>query len=66
MMSQVMGVLEAVEFIHSLDEYTATHLPNPWHGSKIETDGLVVIVEEWGYLTSKMLVSIFTDDEYNN
>lgn len=65
MVSQVMSVLEAVEFLHSLDEHTAEDLPNPWHGSKIETDGLVVIVEEWGYLTSKMLVSIFDSSEYN-
>ena len=66
MVSQRMTDLEAVEFMHSLSPYEAEHLPNPWEGSKLEIDGLVVIIEKWGYLTGKMLVTIFEHDEYYN
>lgn len=64
MISQVMTDLEAVEFMHSIAPYEAEHLPTPWHGSRIRIDGLLVIIEEWGYLREKMLVSIFTKEEY--
>jgi len=63
MISQVMRTKEAFEFLQSLSVNHVKDLPNPWHGSMIHTDGVVVVIEDWGYLTGKHLVSIYDRSE---
>lgn len=63
MMSQVMQTKEAFEFIQSLTVDSAKDLPNPWNGAMIHTDGVVIVIEDWGYLTGKHLISIYDPSE---
>lgn len=65
MICQVMPAHEAFQFIDSLSAEITKALPKPWHGTLIRMDGLVVIIEEWGYLTGKMLVSVWNATEYD-
>lgn len=65
MIIQVMPRHEAYAFVADLDSQAAEALSSPWCGILFRMDGLVVIVEEWGYLTDKMQVSIWDEAEYD-